>query len=125
MKRILVIEDNQLLLKMINFILNKNGYNVTTAETGKEAIQALEQGQFDLIITDLMLPYANGFEIIDRIKLNKEQRPIPVIIISAVINEDTITAGFECGADDYIKKPFTPGELLSRVNRSINQYALL
>lgn len=120
MKKILVIEDNELLLKMIEFILKKNGFVVTTAKTGKEAIDALVETPFDLIITDLMLPYANGFEIIDKIKQNKQQNQVPVIIISAVINEETVMAGFESGADDYIKKPFTPGELLSRVVRLLN-----
>lgn len=120
MKKILVIEDNELLLKMIEFILKKNGFTITSAKNGKEAIEALDTAPFDLIITDLMLPYANGFEIIDRIKQNKEQNQVPVIIISAVTNEETVMAGFENGADDYIKKPFTPGELLSRVVRLLN-----
>jgi DNA-binding response OmpR family regulator len=121
MKKILVIEDNELLLKMNEFILKKNGFEVTTAKTGKEAIDALNTKSFNLIITDLMLPYANGFEIIDRIRQNKEQNHVPVIIISAVVNEETVMAGFESGADDYIKKPFTPGELLSRVMRLLNE----
>ncbi|PTN05960.1 response regulator transcription factor [Mangrovibacterium marinum] len=117
MKKILIIEDNELLLKMIEFILKKNGFETTVAKTGKEAINALHETPFDLIITDLMLPYANGFEIIEHIKQNKAQNQVPVIIISAVVNEETVMAGFDSGVDDYIKKPFTPGELLSRVTR--------
>ncbi|ATL49103.1 response regulator [Chitinophaga caeni] len=119
MKRILVIEDDALMLKTINLILRKQGYEVDLAENGKEAMNFLSSQQYDLVITDLMLPFANGLELVSKIRLNKEKHRVPVIIISAITHESSVTDGFDLGADDYLKKPFVPAELVSRVNRLI------
>ncbi|MBC9796043.1 response regulator [Sinomicrobium weinanense] len=118
---ILVIEDNLMMLRTLTLILNKQGYKVVEARNGKEALMALKEQHYDLVLTDLMLPYANGYEIIGKLKENIEQRQIPVIILSAVHDEEAVLDGFGIGADDYVKKPFTPGELLSRVSRLIDK----
>jgi len=119
MKTILLIENDLLLLKTMEAILSAKGYRVSLSKDGKEALQQVHDNQFDLVITDLMLPYASGMEIIEKVK---EQQPqTPVIIVSSSHSEESIIEGFHIGADDYITKPFTPSELLSRINRLINR----
>ncbi|UGU16495.1 response regulator transcription factor [Sinomicrobium kalidii] len=120
-KRILVIEDNLMMLRTLNLILTRQGYKVVEARNGKEALIALKEQRYDLVLTDLMLPYANGYEIIGRLRENIEQQEVPVIILSAIHDEEAVLDGFGMGADDYVKKPFTPGELLSRVSRLIDK----
>ncbi|MFN4007070.1 MAG: PleD family two-component system response regulator [Chitinophagaceae bacterium] len=114
---VLLIEDDEIMLKVIERILLKEGYQVLVARNGKEAMQRLEQGGFDLVITDLMMPYANGFEVISKVKNSDKSKGIPVIVISSVGNEDSIMEGFRLGADDFLKKPIMAGELMIRVKR--------
>lgn len=120
-RHILVIEDDPMLLETISMILKKRGYTVFEACNGKEAFAALEERDYDLILTDLMLPYANGLELLNKIKNDQRHKDSPVVIISAVDNEDIISEGFGSGADDYLRKPFVPGELVSRINRLLTK----
>ena len=114
--KILVIDDEPLMLKALNFRLSKDGYDVTIAEDGKKALELLNEEIFDLIITDVMLPFNNGLEIVDFVK-NKKAIGTPIIILSAVGAENAVLDGFAIGADDYITKPFSPTELSVRVKR--------
>lgn len=114
---VLLIEDDEIMMKVIERILLKEGYSVSLARNGKEALEKISKGGFQLIITDLMMPYANGFEILSKIKGNDATRHIPVIVISSVGNEDSIMEGFRLGADDFLKKPIMAGELMIRVRR--------
>lgn len=119
MKNILIIENDLLLLKTMATILIARGFLISIAKDGKEALYEISRKKFDLVLTDLMLPYASGMEIID--KLNEGDAKTPVIIMSSSHSEESITDGFSIGADDYIKKPFTPGELISRISRLIGK----
>lgn len=119
MKRILIIENDILLLKTLKSLLEARGYQTVLAKDGKEALSYIEKEKFDLVLTDLMLPYASGMEILEKLKTATHKTP--VIIVSASHSEDSITEGFNLGADDYIKKPFTPGELISRITRLIDR----
>lgn len=114
--KILVIEDEPLMLKALKFRLNKDGYEVAIAEDGKKALEILNEEEFDLIITDVMLPFNNGLEIVDFIK-NKKKLSTPIVILSAVGAENAVLDGFAIGADDYITKPFSPTELSVRIKR--------
>ncbi len=114
--KVLVIEDEPLMLKALKFRLNKDGYDVTVAEDGRKALDLLHENRFDLIITDVMLPFNNGLEIVDFVK-NKNKWTTPIIILSAVGAENAVLDGFAIGADDYITKPFSPTELSVRVKR--------
>lgn len=116
---VLLIEDDEIMLKVTERILLKEGFTVLAARNGKEAIQKLESEKYDLVITDLMMPYANGFEIISKLKSKEASRHIPIIVISSVGNEDSIMEGFRLGADDFLKKPIMAGELMIRVRRLI------
>jgi DNA-binding response OmpR family regulator len=116
-KRILVIEDENLMNRTIEFQLKKDGYEVDTALDGKSGIAKVEANYYDLIILDIMLPYLNGLEILAKIKQNDEKKYIPVIIISATGLEDTVLEGFKLGANDFITKPFILPEFSIRVRR--------
>lgn len=116
-KRILVIEDNPMVVKSLEFKLVKDGYDVEVAEDGRTAMNLLKEHNFDLILTDLMLPFISGNEIIEFIKSTYPQ--IPVIVLSTSTQEDIITKAFTMGVDDFITKPFSPSELSLRVKRSL------
>ncbi|NEU08131.1 response regulator transcription factor [Flavihumibacter sp. R14] len=115
--RILVIEDENLMNRTIEFQLKKDGHEVDTALDGKTGVAKIEANYYDLIILDIMLPYLNGLEILAKIKQNPERRDIPVIIISATGLEDTVLEGFKLGANDFITKPFILPEFSIRVKR--------
>lgn len=107
--------------RALTLMLSKQGHIVTIAQNGKEALKFLQEVQFDLILTDLMLPFANGMELISKLKQHQLQGNAPVIVVSAVTHEKTIQDAFDLGADDYLKKPITPSELISRVNRLLSK----
>ncbi|SHL57230.1 Response regulator receiver domain-containing protein [Chitinophaga jiangningensis] len=119
MNRILLVEDDEVMPKIIARILPEPEYQVDVAVNGKEAMQKLEDNnyQYDLVITDIMMPYANGFEILSKVKTHDQEHPIPVIIVSNAGNEDMIMEGFKLGVDDFLKKPIIPAELIIRVKR--------
>lgn len=118
-----MIEDDEVMSTIVTRILHKAEYQIDHVMNGKEAFQKLDDTNFgyDLIITDIMMPYANGFEILSKVKSYQGKR-IPVIIVSNAGNEDMIMEGFKLGADDFLKKPVLPGELLIRVRRLLMQY---
>lgn len=124
MSRILLVEDDEVMPKIVERILHQENYQIEHVTNGKEAFQRLEDTNynFDLIITDIMMPYANGFEILSKVKNRPDAKPIPVIIVSNAGNEAMIMEGFKLGADDFLKKPVIPGELLIRVKRLLMQY---
>lgn len=119
MPNILVIDDDDIMLKAIKNILNKDGFNVVTATDGKEAFDLLDHTVFDIVITDLMLPHANGLEVVGKLRHNDINRNVGIIVVSSVGNEETITEAFRLGADDYLKKPIMAGELLMRIRKLI------
>ena len=118
-KKIMVIEDNPMVVKSLEFKLKKDGYDVVVAEDGRVAMKLLTESTFDLILTDLMLPFVSGNEIIEFIK--NECPHIPVIVLSTSTQEDIITEAFTMGVDDFITKPFSPSELSLRVKRSLSK----
>ncbi len=117
MSNILVIEDDDIMLKAIRNILRKDGHDVITAKDGKEAFEKLDNEDYDIVITDLMMPYANGLEVVSRLRSNDSKRHVGIIVCSSVGNEETITEAFRLGADDYLKKPIMAGELMIRIRK--------
>lgn len=120
--RILVIEDEPLMLKALAFRLGKDGYEVFTASDGAVAMEMLNKSSYDLIITDIMLPFVGGLEIVSKIKSNPVTQNIPMIVLSAVGLENIVMEAFELGADDFITKPFNLNELSMRVRKQIRQH---
>lgn len=114
--KVLVVEDELMMLKALEFRLKKDGYETVTAQDGKVALEKINQENFDLIITDIMLPFATGLEIVNHVR-SILKKPVPIIILSAVGLEKTVLEAFELGADDFITKPFSPNELSVRVKK--------
>jgi DNA-binding response OmpR family regulator len=122
MNKILYIEDELLMQSIVSKILLREGYDVDVANDGKDALQILIDNKYnyDLVITDIMMPYTNGFEIISKIRNYNSPKKVPIIVISSIGNEDAILEAFKLGADDFLKKPIMAGELLIRVKRLLS-----
>ncbi len=114
--KILVAEDDELMLKMLEFRLKKDGHEVIVTHDGREALAKIEEFKPDLVITDIMMPFLSGLEIIGAVK-KQYPNTMPVIIISGMGQESVVLEAFQLGADDYITKPFSPNELSVRVKR--------
>ncbi len=117
MKRILVVEDEENISKLISDTLNLSGYQVECAFDGEEAINKIEKEKFNLILLDIMLPKLDGFQVMERIRTEK----IPIIFLSAKNDVSTIVKGLSEGGIDYITKPFEPLELLARIELRIGE----
>ncbi|HLF18804.1 MAG TPA: response regulator transcription factor [Candidatus Omnitrophota bacterium] len=113
--KILVVEDDKHISKLVRYNLEKAGYECTLVITGEEVFETLEQSHVDLIVLDIMLPKMNGFEVCKQIRQNSRYENIPIIMLTAKGEEVDRVVGFELGADDYIVKPFSPRELALRV----------
>ncbi len=114
-KHILVIEDDPDIVELLRYNLERESYRVTSAVTGAEGLAELQRERPDLVILDLMLPEISGFEVCRRLRKASETGNLPVIMLTARSEEADVIAGIELGADDYIKKPFSPRELVARV----------
>lgn len=114
--KILVAEDEPLMLMAIEAKLKNEGFEVIGRPDGREALKALETMSPDLIITDILMPYTSGLELISIVKSNQNKK-IPIIVLSGLGQEDTVMEAFQLGADDFITKPFNPTELAVRVKR--------
>src|SRR5437868_5780447 len=111
--KILMVDDDPSLVKMISFLLKDEGYDVVTAGSSMEALQLLQQQWVDMVILDIMLPRGqDGFEICRRVR---ETNRVPIIMVSARGSTEDRVRGLLDGADDYLPKPFEPAELLARV----------
>ncbi|MDD8018313.1 MAG: response regulator [Bacteroidota bacterium] len=114
-EKILVVEDDANIKHIIIFKLKNSGYEVFTCSNGVEALEFLKTQRVDLIITDVMMPFMTGKELIIELKQNPDTKNIPTIILTSRTLEKEIIEGLALGAEDYIKKPFSPNELLARV----------
>lgn len=118
-KKILVVEDEPTLARLLSYNLSLDGYETKVVDHGGEGLQAAVQEPFDLIILDIMLPGMNGFEVLS--KLRERGIKTPVIILTARNAEEEVVQGLKSGADDYITKPFGVAELLARVSAVIRR----
>ncbi len=114
-KKILVVEDENDVRKLIHFNLFSENYNVILSADGESAINLANKENPDLILLDLMLPKINGIEVCKLIKKNNRTKDIPIIILTALGEEENIVDGLEAGADDYITKPYGPKILIARI----------
>ncbi|MBN2796041.1 MAG: response regulator transcription factor [Clostridia bacterium] len=119
MPRILVIEDEEHIAELEKDYLETSGFEVTVENDGELGLERALNETFSLVIVDLMLPNVSGFSIIKRIR---EQKDIPVLVVSAKAKEVDKIRGLGLGADDYITKPFSPGELVARVQSNLMKY---
>jgi len=115
-KQILIVEDEKPIREMIAFGLRRAGFDVLEAEDCKAARARIADRRPDLLLVDWMLPDMSGLELTRSLKRDKETREVPVIMLTARADEQDKVSGLEGGADDYVTKPFSPRELLARIN---------
>src|SRR5690606_26713857 len=116
---VLLAEDDELILKTIEHKLKKEGFEVILTRNGQEAIELIRSQKIDLIISDIMMPFASGIEILAEVK--QLEQPIPIIMLSSMGQEEIVIEAFEMGASDYMIKPFSPNELILRINKLLNR----
>lgn len=122
--KVLICEDEEIMLTALEFRLRKQGFSVLKAQDGKEALGIIESESPDLIVADLMMPYVTGLDIIKHLR-DERDNDIPVIIISALEQEEVILAAFKEGAADFITKPFRPNELILRIKRIFQELGVV
>jgi DNA-binding response OmpR family regulator len=115
-KKIVLAEDNSTLSLLLKFRLEKEGYILLVAADGKEAIELIEEQDPELILTDIMMPFISGLEVISHVR-NKLNKQTPIIVFSAAGQEEMVLKAFNLGANDFMGKPFSPNELVIRVKR--------
>ncbi len=113
---ILVVDDEKDILELVSYNLQKEGFHIETSQNGEDALEKIRSDRFDLLILDLMLPGIQGMELCKVLKSDNETASIPIIMLTAKSEELDKVLGLEMGADDYITKPFSPRELVARVN---------
>ncbi len=120
-ENILIVDDEEDVLELLRFNLEKNGYKIDTAISGEEALTKARAKLPALIILDLMLPGIDGLEVCKKLKSDSKTESIPIIMLTAKSEETDIVTGLELGAQDYITKPFSPKVLIARVRRILQK----
>ncbi|AHF07705.1 response regulator transcription factor [Desulfitobacterium metallireducens] len=118
---ILIVDDEEPIQELLKFNLEKEGYTVLVAYDGPSALKTVEEKCPDLVILDVMLPGMDGMEVCNQLRQNPKSRDIPVIMLTAKVEEIDKVLGLELGADDYLTKPFSPRELLARIRARLRR----
>lgn len=121
--KILVCEDEDILLTSLEFRLKKRGFEVILARDGKEALEKIKNESPDLVVADIMMPEVTGLQLITHVR-KKMKSEMPIIIISALGNDEVVLEAFEKGATDFISKPFKPSELVLRIKMVFQKLSL-
>jgi CheY-like chemotaxis protein len=116
-KRIVLIEDNEDLANIVQYRLKREGFQVTCRGDGVSGLEEVRTQKPDLVILDIFLPRMNGFEVLQNLKQDEQTKPIPVVMLTALSQEENVVKGFELGAADYLIKPLRPHELVIRINK--------
>ena len=115
---VMIIDDDLLIGRLLTHWLMQRGFDVEIAKNGRQALECLEKCDPPrLILLDIMMPFADGFEVLAEIRARKEWKKVPIIMLTSKSNETSVVRAFEAGADDYVTKPFKPAELMVRMNR--------
>ena len=112
---ILAADDDGDILALVSFRLGRAGYSVITAEDGLEALALARERKPDLLILDVRMPKMTGLEVVSSLREEEGLNGVPVLLLTASVQDESVKRGFDAGANDYIKKPFSPEELASRV----------
>lgn len=115
--KILAVDDEKHIVRLVQINLQKEGYDVVTASNGREALEQVEREKPDLVIMDVMMPEMGGFEALQEMKANEATSTVPVIMLTAKAQDADVFEGWKSGADLYLTKPFNPQELLTFVKR--------
>jgi DNA-binding response OmpR family regulator len=124
MQKVLVVEDEQLIVELVEFLLRQEGFLPVTAADGDIALPLARQEKPDLILLDVLLPTVDGFEVLRQLKEAPDLKEIPVIIFTARNRDADLALAFRMGAADYVAKPFSPTELLARINKTLGQMSM-
>jgi DNA-binding response OmpR family regulator len=116
-KKVLIADDEPNIVAAVEFLLQRNGYEVHVARNGDEALKLVESCNPDLVLLDVMMPVRSGYEVCKRIRENDALRHIKIIMLSAKGRDAEVTKGLAIGADDYVTKPFSTRDLLARIGR--------
>jgi two-component system alkaline phosphatase synthesis response regulator PhoP len=120
-QRILVADDDPIVLKFLEALLSDAGYEVHTAGDGETALQKIREEKPDLVILDLVMPYRDGFDICRTVRQSPSTRTLPIIILSMKEKETDIIRCFEAGADEFVRKPFNALELIARIRKILDR----
>lgn len=120
-KKILAVDDERHIVRLVEVNLVRAGYEVVTAYDGREALEKVKTEKPDLIVLDVMMPYMDGFEVLKTLKAEPETAEIPVIMLTAKAQDADIFRGWQSGVDCYLTKPFNPMELLTFVKRIFDE----
>jgi two-component system alkaline phosphatase synthesis response regulator PhoP/two-component system response regulator VicR len=116
-KKILAVDDEKAIVRLVQVNLEREGYQVVTAYDGREALEKVASERPDLVVLDVMMPYMDGFEVLQQMKKDPETRDIPVIMLTAKAQDADVFRGWQSGVDCYLTKPFNPMELKAFVKR--------
>ncbi len=115
---VLVIEDDKAIARLLRYWLTQRGFDVEILPDGRVAIESLATiNPPKMVLLDIMMPFADGFEVLSKIRSQRGWNRVPVIMVTSRSSEDNIVRAFEAGANDYVTKPFKPAELMVRMNR--------
>jgi DNA-binding response OmpR family regulator len=114
---IVVADDDEDILILVSFRLGRAGHEVLTARNGQEALDLICERRPDAAVLDVKMPKLTGIDVVKHVREDESVRDMPVILLSAGVQEDTIASGFEAGANDYIRKPFSPDDLVERLDK--------
>ena len=117
---ILVADDDDDVRELVVFRLERAGYQVVTASDGQEAVQVALERPPDVCVIDVMMPKLDGYEVTERLRASPGLADVPIVLLTASVQEAAVNRGFEAGASDYIKKPFSPQELVERIAAALN-----
>ncbi|MEW6555560.1 MAG: response regulator [Actinomycetota bacterium] len=121
MKRILVVDDDPLVTRLLKINLEMAGFGVEEALDGESAVRMILENPPDLLVLDLMMPNMDGWDILRKIREMEDLRELPVILLTARVHDEDLIRGWEMGADDYITKPFNPMQLPDHVTSVLNR----
>jgi DNA-binding response OmpR family regulator len=115
-KKVLIVDDEEMIRKFLRIHLTKWGFEVREAVDGTQAMEEMDNGDFDLLICDIMMPNKDGWQVLKEVKSNPKTKNVPVIFLTAKTGESDVVKAYGLGADHYITKPFTKAQLLHGLN---------
>lgn len=119
-QRLLIVEDDPHMSYLLGYLAEKERFTVEKIADGRQALARIEAGPpADLVLLDLMLPYTDGFELLEKLRGDAKWRQVPVIILTSRTREHDAVRALSLGADDYLNKPFSPAELIARIRRRL------
>ena len=122
---ILVVDDNEMNVRVLEALLVSRGHDVRVARDGEEALEQIDKKHPDLVLLDVMMPKIDGFQVLENVRSNRETELIPIILLTALSDIDSNVKGIELGADDFITKPFNKSLLMARVRNLLRGKNLL